>query len=206
MRSFRGAMPFSRGCVADLYLNNRGLKITDGETRSLRFSASLWHWPTRTWWPAMLAQVTSAAGEELTTHQTFLARDGSGKAPLGDKARLFVAGSGWAGGGIWFGVADSDREFIVAEGIESLLSALRILGAAGGCAALSEGGIRRLILPPAARRVRILADHDPHGQGLAAAQAAKRRWTAEGRTVAISISPVAGQDANDVLLQRLGRL
>ena len=48
----------------------------------------------------MLARVTSAAGEELTTHQTFLARDGSAKAPLGDKARLFVAGSGWAGGGI----------------------------------------------------------------------------------------------------------
>ncbi len=154
----------------------------------------------------MLARVTSAAGEELTTHQTFLAacRDGSGKAPLGDKARLFVAGSGWAGGGIWFGEADPEREFLIAEGIESCLSALRLFGATSGCAALSEGGIRRLVLPPGAKKIRIFADHDTKGQGLAAAQAAKRRWTAEGRTVAISISPVIGWDANDVLLQRLG--
>ena len=205
MRSWRRAMPFSRGCVANLYLERRGLDLTDGEACSLRFWPSLWHWPTRTRWPAMLARVTSAAGEELTTHQTFIAADGSGKAPLGDKARLFVAGSGWAGGGIWFGDAAPEREFIVAEGIESLLSALRLLGAVAGCAALSEGGIRRLVLPPAVKMIRIFADHDAKGQGLAAAQAAKRRWTAEGRTVAISISPVIGWDANDTLLHRLGR-
>ena len=55
------------------------------------------------------------------------------------------------------------------------------------------------------KKVRIFADHDVKGQGLAAAQAAKRRWTAEGREVAISISPIAGEDANDILLKRLGR-
>ena len=154
----------------------------------------------------MLALVTSAAGEELGVHQTFLLRDGSAKAPLGDKARLFTAGSRLGvGGGIWFGDVAPEREFIVAEGIESLLSALRLLGAAAGCAALSEGGIRRLVLPPGVKKIRIFADHDIKGQGLAAAQAAKRRWTAEGRTVAISISPVIGWDANDTLLHRLGR-
>jgi putative DNA primase/helicase len=205
MRSWRGAMPFTRGCLVDRYLKTRGISVSEAEASSLRFSPALWHWPSRTCWPAMLARVTSAAGEELTTHQTFLARDGSAKAPLGDKARLFVAGSGWAGGGIWFGVADPDREYVIAEGIESLLAALRLLGAASGCAALSEGGIRRLVLPPGVKKIRIFADHDSRGQGLAAAQAAKRRWTAEGREVAISISPVIGWDANDILLQRLGR-
>ena len=204
MRSWRRAMPFSRGCIADLYLRHRGLKVTDEEACSLRFAPALWHWPTQTRWPAMLARVTSAAGEELTTHQTFLARDGSGRAPLGDKARLFVAGGGWAGGGIWFGAAP-DRELVIAEGLESLISALRILGAAAGVAALSEGGIRRLALPPGVKKIRIFADHDAKGQGLAAAQAAKRRWTSEGREVAISISPVIGWDANDILLKRLGR-
>ncbi|HZZ21491.1 MAG TPA: toprim domain-containing protein [Roseiarcus sp.] len=206
MRSGRGAMPFLRGCVADLYLKGRAIDLTGDEAASLRFASSLWHWPTQTRWPAMLARVTSAAGEELGVHQTFLLRDGSAKAPLGDKARLFTAGSRLrVGGGIWFGAADPTHEFVVAEGIESLLSALRLLGAAAGCAALSEGGIRRLILPPAAKMVRVFADHDIKGQGLAAAQAAKRRWTAEGRTVAISISPVIGWDANDTLLHRLGR-
>ena len=131
----------------------------------------------------------------MTTHQTFLAPRRHAKAPLGDKARLFIAGSGWAGGGIWFGDAAPEREFIVAEGIESLLSALRLLGAVAGCAALSEGGIRRLVLPPAVKKIRIFADHDIKGQGLAAAQAAKRRWTAEGRD---------GRDL-DLAGHRLGR-
>ena len=153
MRSGRSAMPFLRGCVADIWLKGRGIDLTDGEARSLKYAPDLWHWPTRTRWSAMLAPVTSAAGEELGVHQTFLLRDGSAKAPLGDKARLFTAGSRLrVGGGIWFGAADPAHEFVVAEGIESLLSALRLLGAAAGCAALSEGGIRRLILPPAAKR------------------------------------------------------
>ena len=51
------------------------------------------------------------------------------------------------GGGVWFGDADPAHEFIVAEGIESTLSAMRIFGVTAGCAALSEGGVRRLILP-----------------------------------------------------------
>ena len=84
MRSGRGAMPFLRGCVADLYLKGRGIDLTDGEARSLKYAPNLWHWPTRTRWPAMLALVTSAAGEELGVHQTFLLRDGSAKATLGD--------------------------------------------------------------------------------------------------------------------------
>ena len=113
-------MPFLRGCVADLYLKGRGIYLTDGEARSLKYAPNLWHWPTRTRWPAMLARVTSAAGEELGVHQTFLLRDGSAKAPLGDKARLFSAGSRMGvGGGIWFGDADPDHEFVVAEGIEN---------------------------------------------------------------------------------------
>ena len=95
MRSWRVAMSFMRGCIADLYLNTEVSRSPRTEALSLKFAPDLWHWPTRDRWPAMLAQVTSAAGEELTTHQTFLARDGSAKAPLGDKARLFTAGSGW---------------------------------------------------------------------------------------------------------------
>ena len=57
---------------------------------------------------------------------------------------------------MWFGRVDPNREFIVAKGIESLLSALRIFGVTAGCAALSEIGIRRLVLPPAARLIKNL--------------------------------------------------
>ena len=58
---------------------------------------------------------------------------------------------------------------------------MRLSGVEAGVAALSELGIRRLLLPDEARRVRIYADHDEAGQGLSAAREAARRWKAEGR-------------------------
>ena len=201
LRTWRNAAPWVRGSAADTYLETRGIALSDDEARSLRFAPSLWHWPTQSRWPAMLARVSLASGAEITTHQTFVRHDGSGKAPLGKQSRLFAAGGKTIGGGVWFGAADPDREFIVGEGIESTLSAMRIFRVSAGCAALSAFGIRTLVLPPQARRVRISTDHDRLGQGLEAARDASRRWLIEGRAVAASISPTIGEDANDLWLK-----
>ena len=149
----------------------------------------------------MLALVKLADGTELTTHQTFLEPDGFGKAPLGGKTRLFPSGVSPVGGGVWFCQPNGNEEFLVAEGLESLLSALRIFGVTAGCAALSAIGVRRLILPPEARKVRIFADHDELGQGLVAAREARWRWRSEGRAVAISRAENVGEDANDVWMR-----
>ena len=80
---------------------------------------------------------------------------------------------------------------------------MRIFDVTAGCAALSEIGVRRLILPSTARRVRVFADHDELGQGLAAVREAGRRWLAEGRAVAVSMAAKAGDDANDLWRKRL---
>ena len=144
--------------------------------------------------------MSSSDGEERCAHQTFLALDGSRKAPV-DKARLFPAGAPLVGAGVRFGTADADSEFIVAEGIESTLSSMRLFGAVAGCAALSADGLTRLVLPSTIERVRIMADYD--GAGLEAAHAAARRWRNEGRTVQVSRPTRAGCDANDVWLARL---
>jgi putative DNA primase/helicase len=150
LKSWRNAAPFTRGSAADLYLRGRKLTLTEVEARSLRHHCELWHWPSQTRWPAMVACVSLADGAALTTHQTFIKPDGSGKAPI-DRARLFASCETIAGGGVWFGEADPEREFAVGEGIESTLSTMRIFGVQAGCAALSEGGMRRLVLPPGAR-------------------------------------------------------
>ena len=202
MKSWRNAGPFVRNSPIDIYLKGRGLELTDDEASSLRWSPALWHWVAKTRWPAMLARVALAAGEDITTHQTFIEPDGSGKAEI-EKPRLFAACAMKPGGGVWFGVADPTHELIVAEGIESTLSAMRIYSVTAGCAALSDGGVRRLVLPPEARLVRIFPDHDELGQSLAAARDATRKWRAEGRTVRATMSETVGEDANDVWLARL---
>ncbi|HZZ23033.1 MAG TPA: hypothetical protein VFE60_10870 [Roseiarcus sp.] len=75
MKPWRNAVPFVRGSVADLYLRHRGIELTDDEARSLRVTSDLWHWPTQTTWPAMVARVALANGVDLTSHQTFLRPD-----------------------------------------------------------------------------------------------------------------------------------
>ena len=201
MKAWRNAGPFVRDSAAAIYLRGRGLDITDEEAASLRFSPAQWHWPSSSRWPAMVTRVALADGTDCTSHMTFVEPDGSGKAPI-EKERLFSAGGRTKGGGVWFGTADQSHEFVIAEGVESLLSALRIFGVTAGCAALSEGGIRTLILPPEARRVRVFCDHDELQQSLSATREAARRWRAEGRSVAVTMSTEIGEDANDVWLKR----
>jgi hypothetical protein len=203
LKSWREASPLTPGSAVDAYLKGRGVELTPLEAQSLRFHPALWHWPTQTKWPAMVALVALADGTQVTCHQTFLEPDGSGKAPL-EKARLFPGGVA-PHGGVWFGAADPAQEFIVAEGIESTLSAMRIYGAQAGVAGLSDNGIRFLDLPPEARLARIFADNDAEGQGLAAAHDAARRWRSQGRVVAVSCAVNVGEDANDVWMRRLIR-
>jgi putative DNA primase/helicase len=188
--------------TVDLYHRGRGVALTPAEALSLRFHPALFHWPTQGKWPAQIALVTRFDGTPVTCHQTFLKVDGSGKAPL-EKPKLFPSGANPTGGGVWFGNVDANHEFIVAEGVESTLSAMRLYGAMAGCAALSCGGVRALILPPTARKVRVFADHDELGQGIAAAKDAARRWLAEGRSVTVTMASEPGEDANDILLRRL---
>jgi putative DNA primase/helicase len=136
LRSWREAYPAILGTAADVYLRGRGLTLTESEAPSVRFHPALWHWPTKTKWPCMVAPVGPAGGGPVTCHQTFLELDGSGKAPV-ERPRLFHAGVAPIGG-VWFGEADPANEFVVAEGIESLLSAMRICGVSGGCAAFER--------------------------------------------------------------------
>jgi putative DNA primase/helicase len=65
MRTWRNAGPWVRGGAADAYLKRRGIDLTDDEARSLRFAPSLWHWPSQSRWPAMLARVAFSSGAEL---------------------------------------------------------------------------------------------------------------------------------------------
>ncbi len=85
---------------------------------------------------------------------------------------------------------------MLSEGIETGLSVQQATGLPVW-ATLSTSGLRAVILPPATTVVTIAADGDEAGE--VAAQAAARRFIAEGRTVKIA-RPPKGMDFNDVLL------
>ncbi len=143
--------------------------------------------------PALVAAITIWPGRNVVgVHRTFLRADGKGKAPVTNpKMRI-----GRCGGGA-VRLAPDGPELVLSEGIETGLSVQQATNKPVW-ATLSTSGLRSVILPPEVETVIIAADADEPGEE--AAQAAARRFIAEGRTVKIARAP-RGMDFNDLLLK-----
>jgi hypothetical protein len=190
---WQAALP-AQGSLVETYLASRGISLPSPE--SLRFSPALKH-PSGTIWPAMIALVTNGVdGTPLAIHRTFLAPNGSGKAPV--KPAKMMLGK-CRGDAVRLG--EPSVPLLIAEGIETALSGMQM----NGCsvwAALSTSGLRSLDLPEDLADIIILADGDDAGE--AAALDCGRRWKQEGRRVRIA-RPPRGMDFNDMLLGRAPR-
>jgi hypothetical protein len=142
----------------------------------------------------MVALVTSGLNDlNLGIHRTFLARDGSGKAPLDPQKMMLGPCRGGA-----VRLAPAGDVLLVGEGIETSLAAMQASGHPAW-AALSTSGLMALDLPQSVRDVIVLADGDEAGK--AAARGAALRWKREGRRVRIAY-PSEGMDFNDMVLGR----
>jgi hypothetical protein len=148
--------------------------------------------------PAMVCRVDHAERGLVGVHVTYLAPDGSSKASV-DPPRRCIGPIG--GGAVRLGRIRPDGWLVVGEGVETTLSVAQACRLPGW-AALSAGGIERLILPAEARHLVIAGDHDRSGVGQLAAARAAARWRGEGRRVRIAIPPQPGSDWNDVALGR----
>jgi hypothetical protein len=177
--------------LVEVYLASRGIYLP--VPNALRFYAGLKH-PSGGIWPVMVGLVTRGAdGKPLGVHRTFLARDGSGKAPA-EPAKMMLGPC--HGGAVR--LADPGDVLMVGEGIETCLAAMLASGNPAW-AALSTSGLRALNLPSDVPDVIVLADGDEAGE--AAARDCALRWQREGRRVRIA-RPAQKMDFNDMLLAR----
>jgi hypothetical protein len=138
----------------------------------------------------MVSAVQGPDGVLCAVHRTWICGSGAGKAPV-DPQRMMLGPS--AGGAVR--LARAGEILHVGEGVETAAAAMQATGEPTW-AALSTSGLRALVLPPDVRRIVILADGDDAGE--AAAIAAARRWTAEGREVRVA-RPPRGWDMVDIL-------
>jgi hypothetical protein len=178
-----------------IYLRSRGITIA---SPVLKFHAEAPH-RLGARLPAMVAPIVDVAGEQTGIHVTFLRHDGAGKADLPREFQPECRGA-IRGGAIRLAPHDPARDLIIAEGIETALSAMEIFGLPGW-SSVSAAGMTTLELPPSVQRLVIAADNDASGAGQRNAVAAYERWTDEGRAVRIVIPPAVG-DFNDVLRQQ----
>ncbi|WP_425105177.1 DUF7146 domain-containing protein [Ancylobacter sp.] len=194
-RLFAMAQPLA-GTLAETYLRRRGITLLHG-TGNLRFHPRCYYkpddGPTETW-PAMIAAVTDLTGRITGVHRTWLAPDGSDKAPVNTprKAMGDLLGSTVRIGG-------PDSMMAAGEGIETMLSIRQVLPNMAMAPALSAAHLAAILFPLRLRRLYIVRDNDPAGD--AARDMLMERANAEG-IEAIPLSPVLGDFNED--LQRLG--
>lgn len=187
-----GSETIRPGDPASKYLVRRHLASAIANP-ALRFRADCPH-PTGAKLPALLCRIDDVEGTFRAVQRIFLDATGA-KAPLvPGKAAL---------GPIW-GCAirlGAGGEIVVAEGPETAIAAGTILGLPAW-SAINAGNLETaLTLPREIHSVAIAADHD--APGIRAAEAAARRWRAEGRNARIVKPLAAGQDFADVLAGRM---
>jgi putative DNA primase/helicase len=177
------------GTVVEAYLRTRG--YLGPIPISLRYVKGK-HPADKSFHPVMLGAAVMTGNPDIVgVHRTFLREDGSGKAPLKpEKMSLGDVGGAF----VPLAFEHVGSKVAISEGIETGLSVLQATSIPT-LAALSAGGMQTLILPAQVEQVFIAADHDK--VGLAAANAAARRWHAEGRVVRI-VKPPEGMDFNDL--------
>ena len=192
-RLFAMSQPIA-GTLVKTYLAHRGLVGLTG-TASLRFHPRCYyragqHEPTEIW-PAMIAAVTDLEGQITGVHRTWLAPDGSNKAPIDTPRKAMGALLGHA---VRFGL--SGDVMAAGEGIETVLSLRQILPDMAMAAALSAAHLAACLFPPSLRRLYIIRDKDPAGDG--ARDSLIERANAAG-IEAIVLSPLHGDFNEDLL-------
>lgn len=182
------------GTIVETYLRGRGITSLSGAT-ALRYHPRCYYRPGEfaptEIWPAMVAAVTDSAGRQTGAHRTWLLRDGTGKAPVETPRRAMGE---LLGHGVRFGAVDD--VLAAGEGIETVLSPRQVLPRMPMLAALSAAHLAAIQFPPTLRRLYVVGDRDPAGEG--ARESLVTRATSLG-IEAIALSPVAG-DFNDDLL------
>ena len=175
------------GTPVETYLGVRGVRLPDADV--IRFHARC---PCEGGTlPAMVALMTEPlTGEFRGVHRTFLRSDGGGKADV-DKPKMMLGGAGIVQ------LVDLHEIGVglgLAEGIETALSVMQVIGWGPVWAAGSAGAICSFPFM-AATTLNIFTDCDP--TGLKAARACSARWVEAGAEVLIH-TPPAGKDWNDV--------
>ena len=135
-------LPVAPGTVVERYWLSRGLALPIPAT--VRASRSWLRHPEGGKRPAMIALVEHVEFGPVAIHRTWLQTDGAAKASFRNP-RLSLGPIG--GGAVRLAEAREDVPLVIAEGIETTASVALVMGWPGW-AALSAGGIERLVLPP----------------------------------------------------------
>lgn len=176
------------GSPAERYLRARAIpRILPG---ALRFHPAMTSLEDKERRPALIGAITDEAGDIAGVHVTLLSAHGAAKASVATPRRVIGAMMGAA-----VRLDDPDDTLIVAEGIETALSAQAALEGPAW-ALMSAGNLARFELPSSLSRLLIAADNDQ--AGLEAANNLQSR-VSDSIACEIAMPPNGANDWNDWL-------
>lgn len=209
------ALPEIGGTLAETYLREaRGIPLERLHhiPRALRFAQALDHIDDDTGeittWPCMVSAMTRGV-KVVALHRTWLAPDGSGKAPVA-KAKKMIGPPSGAAIRLTHGVAncspaEAERRgkrgpLAIGEGIETSLTVACARPDYRVWAAGSLSLMGLLDWPPCASGVVLLRDNDWKPEAVKAFGVVERKWLemSNGRQV-LSIGAALGNDFNDMV-------
>jgi hypothetical protein len=181
------------GTIVETYLRQRGIMHLH-DVGSLRFHPRCYYRPdadapTQTW-SAMIAAVTDLQGHITGAHRTWLDPSGRDKAPVDTPRRAMGQ---LLGNAVRFGIADD--VMAAGEGLETMLSLRCVVPTMPMNAALSAAHLAAILFPPNLRRLYIVRDDDPAGDG---AMEGLITRTQAVRIEAITLSPRCGDFNEDL--------
>lgn len=189
------------------YLQARGLgAVLNDPPQGLRLHPGLKYWRGRDVlgvFPALLAPIAAPDGRPVVLHRTYLAGDGR-KADVPSPKKVMACPEPGATRGGAVRLYPAGERLDVAEGIETAL-AIRVALGVPVWACVSDGGMRRLVVPSEVQHVGVWADHDAKGAGQQAGAKLVQRMRDEGRKADLYLPAAKGADWLDVLLADKGR-
>jgi hypothetical protein len=199
-RLFAAAKPI-HGTIAETYLRSRGIRDLP-ELTALRFHPHCFYRARedtpREAWPALIAAVTDTRGMITGVLRTWLARDGSGKAPIAAPRRAMgrLTGNGVRFDGVTSYTDLRTGVIAAGEGLETMLALQYVLPDLPMVAALSATHLTALMLPAGLQRLYVARDNDRAGHR--AAQTLGTRAGADGIEV-IVLTPQADDFNTDLM-------
>lgn len=218
------AQPSLAGTPVAAYLAGRGIDLAElgRQPRALRYHPAVRCEQVNADLPAMVAAANDLQGRHVSTHRTWLARDGERwkKARL-ERPKMLLGSIDDGFIPLWRGAsqkpmreAPQGDHVVIAEGIETALSVALACPELRVISAVSLGRMGAVALPPAIATVTLAFDNDPpppdgtppddrrwddYRKQRAAREQAIARYAGEGRVVNIAMPAVPGADWNDIL-------
>ena len=184
-----------QGPVIQAYYAWRGLAVP--KTNNLRFVVRLRH-KSGGFYPAIIARAESASGVMTGAQRTFLAQDGSGKAPVDKKLQKMSLGV-IKGSMVRLAEPIDGAPLIIGEGVETVATAMQATGWAG-FASLGTSGLSGAELPAGVKDVILLGENDCGKSAKAIAKVAPE-LKKKGIRVRVAM-PLAGfKDHNSMVME-----